>query len=128
MGCFETRLLARLKKKSLKIFAVCFGSKTLFGLEICLVSNPKPFIAFYNSLCLPTFFCELKISSSIWSFDFLNFLKRFSLIVIFSATSTSNHSWGVFLIFVCFIGAILSIAYVNLEIKSVYAVSMSVNC
>ena len=47
-------------------------------------------------------------SLSIWSLDFLNFLKSLSLVFIFSKTSLSNHFWAFALTLLVLKGTTLS--------------------
>ena len=83
-GSFETRFLAKLEKNFFKMLPTCLGLKTLllfsfrqnFGVEINLLSNPRPFIVFHKSLAFPTLSVTLFLKYSIFLF-FIVFLASF---------------------------------------------------
>ena len=86
-GSFETRLLASFEKNSLKIFAVCFGSKTLFPFLFKqmlvtgehLVGNPSFLMAFQSSFGFPIFSFKL-LSTNSFFFLFIVFVTSFLIL------------------------------------------------
>ena len=123
LGSLINRDSAKFEKKSLNIFAMVFLSNvnalllsTALKFEISVFCGMlRDFKVSHSSFGFPIFseslssknarffftvinfnvlyFAFLYSSLSIWSLDFLNFLKSLSLVFIFSKTSLSNHFW-----------------------------------
>ena len=137
IGSLIKRDSAKFEKKSLNIFAIVFLSNvnalllsTALKFEISVFCGmPRDFKVSHSSFGFPIFseslssknarffaainfnvlyFAFLYSSLSIWSLDFLNFLKSLSLVFKFSKTSLSNYFWVFALTLLVLKGARLS--------------------